>query len=300
MEYKTWYRESASGEGNIYSCGYFIEQPKAVIQIAHGMCEHSGRYDEFARILVENGYAVCANDHLGHGESHMGHMGTFALRKGGFDYVIQDIHHLFQEMKEKYPDTPLVLLGHSMGSILAALFAEQYEYLDRLILMGTPVPNKLTGVADWLLRRNVEKHGYTYQSKLCNFIMWGAESPTIEKKRKSKQWLSYSQRNIENFIQDKKCDFSFTDSANLELVRGLAKWSDANWGQKITDIPILVIAGRKDSIGGNGKGPRYYYNKLKHFQKKVTLELLDKMKHEVLNEESREITYKIIINWLND
>lgn len=300
MEYKSWFRPSSSGEGAVFSCGYFVEEPKAILQIAHGMCEHSGRYRAFAEALAEAGYMVCANDHLGHGESHMDHKGSFALKEGGFDYVIQDMDCLFQEMKARYPGVPMMLLGHSMGSILSALFAEQYDYLDKLILMGAPAPNKMAGIAERILKRNVRKHGYVHQSRLCNYIMWGAETPTLEEKRKSKQWLSYNQENIEEFIQDEKCNFAFNDSANLELVRGLAKWADKNWGRDISKIPVLVIAGQEDPIGNKGKGPQYYYKKLCENHIRAELKLIENNKHEVLNENNREETYKFIINWLDD
>lgn len=299
MEYKTWYRKSACGEGDIFSCAYEVAAPKAIVQIAHGMCEHSGRYEEFATALAKAGYLVCANDHLGHGESGLGHRGTFAVKSGGFDYVMQDMDTLFDEMKEQYPDVPCVLLGHSMGSILSALFAEKYMYLDGLILMGCPIQNKLSGLATWLLGRNVRKHGYTYQSKFCNYVMWGREAHTIEQKQKRKRWLSYNQDNVSKFITDKKCDFSFSDSANLELVQGLTAWGETNWGKQIAKIPILVIAGADDSIGGNGKGPTYYYNKLKEYHHDVTLQLIQNNRHEILNEDNREETYGLIIQWLS-
>ncbi|MFI3208939.1 MAG: alpha/beta fold hydrolase [Eubacteriales bacterium] len=300
MEHRTWYRKSSSGEGDIFSRAYIVENPKGIFQIAHGMCEHAGRYEAFAKSLAEEGYIVCANDHLGHGESHLGCSGGFANKDGGFDYIIQDIHLLFEEMKAEFPGVPLILLGHSMGSILSALFAEEYSYLDQLILMGTPSQNKMSGFALWLLGRNVKKHGYTYESKLCNYIMWGAEAPTLERKRKSKAWLSYDSDNIEKFITDKKCTFSFNDSANLELVRGLAKWGEPTWGDKIGDIPILIIAGAEDKIGGNGKGPTYYYKKLSEKHTKVTLNLIKGNKHEVLNEINKKENGQYIIDWLNN
>lgn len=298
MEYKRWYRKSSCGEGDIFTCAYIIDRPKAILQIAHGMCEHMGRYDEFARVLANEGYLVCGNDHLGHGESHLGHRGTFAEKDGGFQYVIEDMHSLFVEMRLEYPEVPCILLGHSMGSILSALFAEKYNYLDKLILMGCPAQNNLTGIAKWILSRNVRKYGYTHQSQFCNFIMWGPESTTIEQKRKSKSWMSYNKENVEKFIMDEKCAFSFSDSANLELVKGLQSWGDANWGQNIPDIPVLVIAGDKDAIGKNGRGPKYYYKKLQENHQQVRLYLVAKTRHEILNEDSRKDTYQYIIQWI--
>ncbi|MFI3172767.1 MAG: alpha/beta fold hydrolase [Eubacteriales bacterium] len=299
MEFKSWYRQSACGEGEIYSCGYFIENPKAILQIAHGMCEHSGRYDEFARALAEAGYLVCANDHLGHGNSDLGHRGSFALSSGGFDYVIQDMDSLFEEVGSRYAGVPKMLLGHSMGSILAALFADKYDYLEKLILMGSPASNGLVGIAEKILQHNVKKYGYTHCSKLCNFLMWGPESFTLEEKRISKSWMSHDKENIERFITDEKCNFAFNDSANLELVRGLQAWMQPTWGNQIPNIPILVIAGSEDKIGNNGKGPTSYYNRLKVKHDDVTLKLIEHNRHEILNEATKHETFQYIIKWLD-
>lgn len=298
MEFRAWYRKSASGEGNIYSCAYIVPNPKAIFQISHGMCEHVERYDAFARVLASSGYIVCLNDHLGHGKSHMGCTGSFAKKEGGFNFIIQDMDLLFQEMKTEFPDVPLILLGHSMGSILSALFAEDYHYLDKLILMGTPAPNKMTSFATWMLSGNVKRHGYLHQSKLFNYIMWGSKGTSFEGKKKRKAWLSYNEENIDTFIRDARCNFAFNDSANLELVKGLGKFSAPEWGRKIPDIPILVIAGAEDSIGMNGKGPTYYYKKLQEKHSMVTLNLIKGNKHEVLNENNKKENSQYIIDWL--
>ena len=81
-------RPSASGEGDLLSRSWLSQgKPKAIVQIAHGMSEHSGRYDRFASLLAGEGFAVFANDHIGHGGSAMGHMGTMAMKEGGFGFL---------------------------------------------------------------------------------------------------------------------------------------------------------------------------------------------------------------------
>lgn len=298
MAYKEWYRPSASEECEIYSQCYDCEEPKAILQIAHGMAEHSGRYKEFMEYLASQGFVVCANDHLGHGRTGKGNLGVFANKPNGFDYVIEDIHLLFEEMKKEYFDLPLILLGHSMGSILSALFADRYDYLSGLILMGTPVQNPISGIAIYGLTRSVNKHGYAYESKIWNRMMWGKEPVDRKKQMKHREWLTRDEQIITDFIEDELCGVSFKDSANLELVKGLKKWGEPTWGEKIPDIPILVIAGAKDKIGGKGKGPTYYYQKLKAGHENVTLKLLPDNKHEVLNEYEKEETYEYLRNWL--
>ena len=93
IQYREFTRPSACGEGEVFSRSWQPDSaPHAIIQIAHGMQEHAGRYDRFARRLAENGWAVYANDHIGHGKSAMGHMGTFSLMPGGFEFLLADMH----------------------------------------------------------------------------------------------------------------------------------------------------------------------------------------------------------------
>ena len=118
IQYREFTRPSACGEGEVFSRSWQPDAaPRAIIQIAHGMQEHAGRYDRFARRLAENGWAVYANDHIGHGKSAMGHIGTFSMMPGGFEFLLADMHTLFAYARDEHPDLPCALLGHSMGSI---------------------------------------------------------------------------------------------------------------------------------------------------------------------------------------
>lgn len=299
MEHKEWYRSSANGQGKVYSQMFICDNPKAIIQIAHGMSERSERYQDFMMFLARNSYIVCANDHLGHGLSNNGEFGVFAKKLGGFDFMIQDIDNLFENVRLSYPNLPMILIGQSMGSILSALFADRYDYLDKLILMGTPQYNKFIDFIASKLSKSVEKHGFTYKSKLWNKIIWGKQYDNRNKKIKSLSWLTNNNQVIEQFIDDDLCGHMFSDSANLEMMCGLKKWGNGNWGSNIKDIPILFIAGTKDKIAGYGKGTKYYYNLLADTHSKLTLKLLDGNHHEILNDLNKLDNYQYLLNWLN-
>ena len=159
-----WRFPASNGEGDIFARGWLIPEPRAVIQIAHGMSEHSARYDDFAAALCSWGYSVVANDHTGHGLSSQGHLGTFALKDGGFGFVLEDMKRLFEYAGEQTGDFPRILFGHSMGSMLAALYADMHDDIVALVMTGAPAPVPLTGFALWHTKRIVKRRGHLAHS----------------------------------------------------------------------------------------------------------------------------------------
>jgi len=112
---------------------------KAIMQISHGMIEHIGRYERFAKYLTEKGFVVIGNDHLGHGKTAVRvNYGYFTHQADASRYVVRDLHRVSLYIRRAYPDVPFFLLGHSMGSFMARRYAMTYgKELDGLILLGT-------------------------------------------------------------------------------------------------------------------------------------------------------------------
>ena len=94
--------------------------PKGIVQLSHGMCEYIGRYREFAGFMAHNGYVVCGNDHLGHGDTSAGPGEYGFFGKDGRWFVLRDLKQMNELVREKYPDLPLILLGHSMAAFTPA------------------------------------------------------------------------------------------------------------------------------------------------------------------------------------
>lgn len=301
---KELFRPSADGEHQLYSVLYIPENPRGILQIAHGMAEHIARYDETAAFFASHGWAVCANDHLGHGRSAAGEPGVFSHKEGhGFDYVLADMLSLTEKAKAAIPDVPMVLLGHSMGSILAAIYAEHHgETLDGLILMGTPTPNRAAGAAGFLAKRIRKHKGDAAVSPfLCKLISMGMTAP--EKPLLGPNaWLTHNVDNVAAYDKDPLCGFPFTVGAVQALLGGMAEVSRSGWGEKVPkELPCLVIGGAEDTCGGCGKGPKAYSRALVcHGVKNTTLRLVPNARHEVLNETNRAETRDWIYGWLCD
>ena len=114
------------GAGKIRCRGWLPQgEPRAVVQLVHGIAEHVDRYDGFARFLTEHGFAVVAEDHMGHGKSINGE-GIQGYFHGGWFAAVADTCHLLELTREAYPDIPYILFGHSMGSFMARTILCKY------------------------------------------------------------------------------------------------------------------------------------------------------------------------------
>ena len=131
---------SSDGKTRLHAMQWLPEgTPRAVLQISHGVAEHIGRYDGFARYLNEQGLAVVGHDHLGHGGS-LPEGGTPVYFGDGtpWETVVADIQLLHEQLRREFSGVPLCLMGHSMGSFLARSYLIRYPgTLRAAIIMGT-------------------------------------------------------------------------------------------------------------------------------------------------------------------
>jgi len=112
-----------------------------VVVIAHGYGEHIGRYEHVADRLFRNGATVWGPDHLGHGRSD----GERALVRD-FEHVVDDLHHVVSMAGAAHPNLPIVLIGHSMGGMIAVRYAQRFgQELAGLVLSG-PAIGRLEGI----------------------------------------------------------------------------------------------------------------------------------------------------------
>jgi len=295
-----WSFPASNGEGDIFARAWLIPDPKALVQIAHGMSEHSGRYEDFAAALCSRGFSIVANDHAGHGRSANGHFGAFAMKPGGFDFMVEDLRRSFERAETQTGKLPRVLMGHSMGSMLAALYADRHDDIAALIMTGAPAPIAFSGVAilytGWITRRR----GYLARVPLVEKLSGSTKGLSGEVLEQKELWLTRDIGIIRDFISDPLCGFDFTASGYNEMLLGFKRVASGDWGKHIPDIPVLIAAGACDSIGGKGKGPERYARQLRATgHADVTLKLFPDDHHEILNELDRNDVYAYILNWLD-
>lgn len=286
--------------------GFVIRKPnpeyKAIILISHGMIEHSGRYEDFMEFMAEKGYVMAIHDHLGHKNSVSSdeNLGYFA-KENGYLYILSDLATSAARLKKSFPQLKLILLGHSMGSFYARVFAAKYPHLlDGLMISGTGGKNPLAKIANIVLNTMIMLKGDRYRSKFVSKLTFKGYLSKIDNPKTPIDWITSDQDIINKNLQDKYCCFTFTLSGykDLAAINSLAN-SENCFNHTPKNIPYLMFSGDMDPVGGYGKGVREVYENYKKFGvNDITLNLYPNGRHEMLNEVNRQQVYSDILNWL--
>ena len=296
-----------SSNGKDAIAGYFYTMPgitpKAILQISHGMCEHIERYREFAEFMARHGFVVCGNDHLGHGKTsgEEGIDGYFGEKDGRF-YVLRDLHTMNLLARKRYPDLPLILLGHSMGSFFARWFAAEYpDGMDALTISGTGGPNPLVNVGIRLSGWISSVKGSSFTSKMVNKLAFGTYLKKVPNPRTPYDWISRDEKVVDAYLRDPWCTFTPTVGMFRDMLGGLQYIaSGRGLSQMDPDTPVYLFSGDQDPVGACGKGVRKVYGYFqRHGTKDLTIKLYPGGRHEMLNELNREEVYGDALSWLD-
>ncbi len=276
------------------------EQIKGVVQIAHGMSEHIGRYEEFASFLTENNYIVCGNDHRSHGDSTNGTYGYFA-EKDGYKLLIADMRKLHLIVKKKFPGAKCFLLGHSMGSFLARIYCTRFgNQLDGVLFSGTGNNGGEIKAAMLFCRLFKKVCGSKARGVLFSKALTKSNNHKIKRRKSQSDWLTRDDEIINRLSRDKKFGFMFSYGAYLDLFHMVSAVSNKKWAKSYPKaLPTYIFSGDKDPIGNYGKAPKLVCERLlAENVGDVTLKLYKDGRHEMLNEINRQEVYSDILNWL--
>ena len=303
---KDFYYKSKDEKTNIHAIVWEPEtQPKLIIQIVHGMCDYAARYEEVALYFNRAGAIVCAEDHLGHGNSVVDskHYGYFA-DKNSTDILIEDTHELTKIMREKYPRTPYFVIGHSMGSFILRNYLTKYgKELRGAIIMGTGNISSFKCLYAKFVTRIIKtfKGGWMYRSRFMYNKTIGNNAKYFEEKNPC-CWLTRDYKIIEKYERDPLCRFRFTLNANYTLFDLIQKSNKKKLIKQIPkNLPILFTSGKDDPVGNFGKGvekasKKYIANGLTN----IKIKLYNNMRHELFNELEKELVYGDIIQYINN
>ena len=296
MDKKEFYFNSADGVTKIRAVAYIPKKVRAILQISHGMVEFIDRYETFAKFLCDRDFLVVGNDHLGHGASITceDNWGYFHEEEG-YKKVLSDLYTLTKMTKEKYPDVPYFLLGHSMGSFYARLYLSTYgKELDGAIIMGTAWQNKATLIAGKTISKIIGFFkGSKYRSSFINNMALGPYNKKWEPSKTHNDWLTKDDKIVNWYSNEPKCSFVFTINGFYNLFCVLSEVCNKKNIDKIPkDLPILFMAGNDDPVGNYGKGVTKAYNIFKECGiKDVSIKLYPNDRHEILNETDKDKVY---------
>lgn len=280
--------------------------PRAIVQIVHGMAEHLGRYDEFARFLVDRGFVVCASDHVGHGKSapDLAKLGCLPAENGK-DVLIEDVNELRRTVAARYArQVPYILFGHSMGSFVVRAYLARYaEGLAAAVICGTgQQPLALSKAGNFLARRIAASKGEDYKSTFLDNLGAGAFAKQIENARTPFDWISTDPAVVDAYIADELCGVMFSAGGYATLTDLTGEVVTRACAAKVPrDLPVLFIAGAEDPVGNCGKGVHAAAELLRG----AGVERVDEvfypgMRHEILNEPGRAQVYTEVAQWMEE
>ncbi|MEC0265934.1 lysophospholipase [Paenibacillus anseongense] len=282
---------------------------KGLVQIAHGMAETAERYERLAERLTKSGYAVYANDHLGHGRTAGSPDAVGKFGEDCFRHMAENMGQLTGQIRKRYQERlPLFVLGHSMGSFLTQYYMGTYlmkhpNQVQGIILSGSNgSEGAALNVGIALAACEAAIRGDHHRSSLLTGLSFDAYNKKFTPNRTSFDWLSTDPEEVDKYVADPYCGVVFTSGFFRDFFRGLKEIHRPAHVQRIPkEIPIYIFSGEEDPVGGHGKGVRKLirmYEKLG--LQNVSSKLYPGGRHEMLNEANREEVMADLAAWLDD
>lgn len=285
-----------------------IENAKGVVQLHHGLEEHSLRYDAFGSVLAENGYILNAYDFRGHGKTAekasadgKGIMGQIA-KKNGSKIVVEDLDEMIESVKKEYEGLPVILFGHSFGSLVSQAYIEKYgDKLDGCVLCGTAGPMRASATIGKCFTAILNLFARDKKSKLMTSIAFGGYNNRIQEVKNGKEWLSKNELNVTLYLYDNYCGQGLTTSFYHDLATLLSRIHKRSNMKKVPkNLPVFMIYGDQDPVGSYGKTiNRLYEIYNNNGMSNVEIKAYKDDRHEILNEDDRYEIMADITGWLD-
>ena len=278
-----------------------VQQPKAIVQLVHGMCEHKERYYAFMDWLSQQGILCVIHDHRGHGASVKEPEDLGYMYDGGWKALVNDIKVVGDWARAEYPGLKFVLFGHSMGSLAVRSYTKRYDdTIDGLFVCGSPSDNPAKGAGRLLARIAGLGNGGRKRPGLLQKMSFGAYNKAFENEGFASAWVCSDRKILEEYHKDPLCQYVFTANGFVNLM-GLMQdcYSVAGWMVSKPGLPVHFISGAQDpcriSDEAFGKAAG---NMRKVGYSAVDAKLYPGMRHEILNETDRIAVWNDILKMI--
>lgn len=296
-----WYE--SVGMGRLHGFRWIpAGEPRAVVQILHGIAEFAERYDGFANYLNSLGFLVVAEDHMGHGLSVSGGS-TQGYFHGGWFAAVEDSYRLLRDTRAAFPQLPYFLFGHSMGSFMARTILCKYpdSGIAGALLCGTAWHNEVFLAAmGRVLKGLMARQDETAPSPKLERLVFGSYNRRVEHPKTAYDWISRDSKVVEAYLAHPLCGFLPSGGLMRDMMLGLGYIEQRkNLKSMDQNLPVFFLAGGDDPVGNYGEGVRKTAEAFRKAGVKNTkLRIYPLCRHELLNEINKEEIYKDIVDWM--
>ena len=261
--------------------------PRMIVQIAHGMTEHIGRFSPLAEFLTESGIAVIGFDLRGHGHNP-GNPQFVSMSESGWQDSLQDIRALSGLVQQRFPGIPHALLGFSLGSFLVRDYlAQAREPLCGVILMGTGnQPSVVLTLLKALVRTQIRRAGFEASTPLVRRLSFETYNQNFKPNRTEADWLCADAAELDAYLSDPLCRPGISAGLFWMLLDSMQRTGAADFAARWPrNLPVLLLSGAEDPVGNCGKGVEAVRRQLAASGICVQQKLIPAARHDVLHEE---------------
>ncbi len=285
--------------------GWTIDNPKAVVQVIHGMAEYGSRYARLAQALAEAGYNTYAHDHRGHGRSIAegqppGHMAD----EDSWNLIVEDAHGVNREIAKRHPNLPIIILGHSMGSFVLQqlMFEHPNDMVAAALSASNGKPPAIASLAKIIARVERLRVGKRNASPVLQKLTFDEYNKAFAPNRTAFDWLSRDEHEVDLYVADPLLGFAVSTQTWIDMIDALGRIANPKNVAKVPQgMPVYLFAGTEDPVGDMGKGMRDLHEAYKRaaiFD--VRLKLYEDARHETLNETNREEVTRDFVAWCDE
>lgn len=277
---------------------------KAVIFVLHGVTEHSGRYADFSEKLEQENIASIIFDLPGHGMNVKRGEKPMSFGNEGWDGAVDRVYKSIKKEKENFTNIPCFLLGFSMGSFIVRTLLIKYPSLNLngAILVGTGHQSKIAlSLGSMLVNSEIKKYGRDSFTEKIDAMAFDGYNKAFKPNKTRMDWLCSNEKALQEYMADSLVGKGFTAGLFADLLYGMKICVDQkNINKMNKNVPILLLSGKNDSVGENGRGIHIVSSSFNKAGIQNSIRLYNGMRHDIFHEKDSYLVIKDIIQWINE